>query len=215
LRIEAETIDRVPLACVIDGCRGGLAYLSLHSWLCIPEIAHGLTPDLETALRPIDNDLLVSLREVEPAPITRLISWGIACPAGLRANHLGGNSLQGAASVALGLINRGERFDRGVLILTTNRDGLLRPVGHEHLKLLAAVESYDHGRTSGYARDDQSSLRKIILSEDSDCDMSPADARGMPWLRLKTVHEAAEAVAAANLSTEAKVYQIAHATRRV
>lgn len=215
LRLDADTVDRVPLACVIDGCRGALASLFLSSWRSGPSVMNAIVPDLEAALTPLHDDLPAALAAVEPDSLTRLISWRIVCPSGLRANHVAGSSLQGAAAVGLNLIASGERFHSGILILAETRGGRLCPVGYEHLKLLAAVESYDRGRTSKYASDDQSCLTKILVSEASDCDMTPADARGMPWLRLATVEEAARVVTESNRVAEENVYQIARATRRI
>jgi hypothetical protein len=215
LEIEHSDETRVPIASVVDGNCGAITYLTLSTWDPPSAIAPALIPDLEAALTPTRTDLLDALENVVPARLMRSISWHVARPGNLQSNHLGGNSLQGAAAVALRLLNGGERYHTGILILAAVDDDRLLPVGHEHPKLLAAVNSYDHGRTSRYAADEENSVQKVIFALESRCDLTPAIERGLPCVRLARVDDAIATVKEATRSAEENRYQIDRSVRKI
>jgi hypothetical protein len=216
LEVERAATTRVPIASVLDGNRGVITHLNLSVWNFPSTFAPALVPDLEAALTPTRADLLEALASVVPARLTRSISWHVARPTDLQSTHLGGSSLQGAAAAALWLLNNGEQFHTGILILAAvNREQHLRRVGHERPKLLAAVESYGHGRTSRYSADEENSIQKVIFAEESHTDLTPAIERGLPCVRLATVDDAVAAVREATRSVDENRYHIDRSVRKI
>lgn len=216
LAIGDSKTTRVPIAFVLDGNRGVVTHLSLSSWTPPSTIEPELVPDLEAALTPTRADLLKAMGDAVPGILTQSISWHVARPVHLSSSHIGGNSLQGAAAVALKLLSSGEQYHQGILILAAvDRNHRLQPVGHEYPKLLAAVSSYDHGRTSRYAEDEENSIQKVIFSSESQCDLTPAIERGLPCLRLDKVDDAISAVQEATRCAEETRYQIDRSVRKI
>ena len=215
LGIARPEPTRIPVASVLDGSHGIITALSLCYTMAAPPLAPGMVPDLEAALTPTRTDLLDALGSAIPPGLTRSVAWHVIRPADLRISNIGGSSLQGAAAVALHLMEGGQAYRSGILVLGEVRDSRLVPVGHEHLKLLAAVESYGLGRTSRYAAEEESSIQLVILSEESACDIQPALDRGLPLKRAATVGEAAAIIVDAGRTVEGNRYQIARSVRRI